>query len=486
MFLGVDLGTSSVKTVIIDEGGTILAEASAPLHLSRPKPLWSEQRPEDWVNAAEDAIRALPEHLRAEVKGLGLSGQMHGAVLLDHSGCVLRPAILWNDGRAFQACADLEALAPELRIITGNKAMPGFTAPKLLWVKGNEPEIFRQVQKVLLPKDYLRLVWTGDYATDVSDASGTLWLDVATRSWSETVLAANALSTEVMPAVYEGPEVTGELSKASASRLGLPIVPVIAGGGDQAAGAIGAGVTQPGEASLALGTSGVLFTVTDKFRPNPEEAAHAFCHALPDTWHQMAVMLSAASAVDKVAQMAGYASPEDAYSAAESHGSSDGVLFLPYLDGERTPHDNPHACGAFFGLTSQTSPAALVHSALEGVAFAFVDGRDALVRAGGRFTHTSVIGGGARSTYWGKILASALDMPLSYRDGAEAGPAVGAARLALIGVNEASVENTCKPAPIRSEVLPDQYLSELYKARLETWRALYQATRHLTSQDIAA
>lgn len=485
MFLGVDLGTSSVKAIIQDDAGRSVAEASASLTLQRPEPLWSEQSPSEWVAAAEAAIQSLPGKLRSGIQAMGLSGQMHGATLLDASNKVLRPAILWNDGRAHLQCAQLEAREPGLRKLTGNRAMAGFTSPKLAWMRTHEPDVFAATAKVLLPKDYLRLVWTSDYATDMSDASGTLWLDVANRRWSEAALAASEMTEAKMPQLYEGSEVTGELSAAAAARLGLPRVSVAGGGGDQAAGAIGAGVTKPGEASLSLGTSGVLFLVTDTFKPNPDEAAHAFCHALPQTWHQMAVLLSAASAVDGAARMAGYGAPQEAYAAAEAHGTSDGVLFLPYLTGERTPHDDPHAKGAFFGLTPHTDPASLVHAALEGVAFAFVDGLDALARAGGDIDTLTVIGGAARSAYWGRILASALGVPLTYRDGAETGPAEGAAKLARMALTGEPANVVCAPAPIRAVIEPDEGLRSAYADRVPVWRRLYQQTKDIMREENA-
>ena len=483
MYLGVDLGTSSVKAVLVDDEGVQHAEASALLEVLRPQPLWSEQHPDTWVDAAEAAVRAMPADLRATVKSVGLSGQMHGATLLGKDDRPLRPAILWNDGRSAAECAEIEGAEPDLRHTTGNKAMPGFTAPKMAWVRKHESGVFEQTRKVLLPKDYLRLAWTGDHATDMSDASGTLWLNVGERRWSEAALAATGLELAHMPALHEGPAITGELRQDIAGLLGLPVVPVAAGAGDQAAGAVGAGVTAPGDASLSLGTSGVVFIATDGFKPNPDEAAHAFCHAIPETWHQMAVMLSAASAVDAVARMAGFSSPTEAYAAAEAYGRSDGVLFLPYLTGERTPHDDPHARGAVFGLGPDTTPAALVHAALEGVAFAFVDGLAALRRAGGQCETASVIGGGSRSAYWGRILASALDMPLIYREGSEAGPADGAARLARLAVTNDPIDEVCAPGPVRSVIEPDPGLTERYASRLPKWRALYAATKHLMPED---
>lgn len=485
MFLGVDLGTSSVKAVILDHGGEQMAAASRPLSLSRPKELWSEQDPDDWVSAAEAAVIELPQEARARVRAIGLSGQMHGATLLGDDDRPLRPAILWNDGRAYLECAELEQQEPKLRVITGNKAMPGFTAPKLAWVLKHEPDVFKRIRKVLLPKDYLRLAWTGDHATDMSDASGTLWLNVANRSWSDRMLDATGLTSDHMPTLFEGPEPTSTLSASAAKRLGLSRVLVAAGGGDQAAGAIGAGAVEPGEATLALGTSGVLFSATDGFLPNPQDAVHAFCHALPGRWHQMAVTLSAASAVDWVGRVTGFRSSEEAYVAAEAARDSRGAVFFPYLAGERTPHDDPYATGGFLGLRSETTPGNMVHAALEGVAFALADGRDALVRAGGACSQATLIGGGARSRYWGQLLASVLNMPLVLREGSETGPALGAARLARLCLGESSPREVCTQGPVSEQLDPDRQQTELYADRLERWRALYKQISPFNSEQMA-
>jgi len=308
MFLGIDIGTSGVKAVLIGEDGAVAEQASAPLAVSRPHANWSEQDPQDWWAATKAAILGLSARGRGGVRAIGLSGQMHGATLLGLDDQVLRPAILWNDGRSAPQCAELEAAEPRSRDITGNIAMPGFTAPKLLWVKAHEPEVFASVRSVLLPKDYVRLRMTGDKATDLSDASGTLWVDVGARAWSPAMLAATGLSLHHMPALHEGTQVTGTLRPKVAAELGLGEVPVVAGGGDNAAGAVGVGVIEAGQAMLSLGTSGVVFLAGNRFRPNPARAVHAFCHALPGCWHQMAVMLSAASCLDWAARLTGVVS----------------------------------------------------------------------------------------------------------------------------------------------------------------------------------
>src|SRR3954464_12777089 len=297
MYLGIDIGTSSVKAVIVDDRDTVVEQASAPLNVSRLQPGWSEQNPADWWAATNSAVKALPAKARAAVQAVGLSGQMHGATLLDAADKPLRPAILWNDGRSEQQCAKLEKTEPRSREITGNIAMPGFTAPKLVWVRENEPAVFKDTRCVLLPKDYVRLLMTGEKASDCSDAAGTLWVDVAKRRWSPEMLAATGLSESHMPKLVEGSDATGNLRKEVAADWGMDSVPVAGGGGDNAAGAAGIGVIKPGDAFLSLGTSGVLFLVTPKFLPNPAKAVHAFCHCLPNLWHQMSVMLSAASLV---------------------------------------------------------------------------------------------------------------------------------------------------------------------------------------------
>lgn len=485
MFLGVDIGTSSVKAVLIDEDAKPVADSESPLTVLRPHPRWSEQNPDAWVKSADIAVRMLPADLRRGVKGIGLSGQMHGATLVGANDRPLCPAILWNDGRSDLECKELERKVKNLREITGNKAMPGFTAPKLLWIQKNRPELFAEISKILLPKDYLRLAWTGEYATDPSDASGTLWLDVGNRRWNDATLEATGLDVSAMPDLYEGPDVTGELKRDVADHLGLPVVPVIAGAGDQAAGAIGAGVTQIGDTAISLGTSGVLFSVSDGFRPNAEEATHAFCHALPHTWHQMGVLLSAASAVDAASSMAGFRNPEEAYAAAAAHGSSNDVLFLPYLTGERTPHDDPYARGCFFGLTPDTSPASLVHAALEGVAFAFLDAQDAMARSGNRIEIATVIGGGSQSRYWGEILASVLNLTLIYRTDAKNGPAHGVAKLARYACGNDQSPDAFAPPPVLDIVRPDAAKAAQYRTQISLWRELYQSTKHIFRERLA-
>lgn len=480
MYLGIDIGTSSVKAVLVDEAQSVVDEASAPLTVSRPHPLWSEQDPQDWWQATSSAVTQLNGDHRCAVKAIGLSGQMHGATLLDAAGEVLRPAILWNDGRSHEACQQMTETLPELEQISGNLAMPGFTAPKLHWVREHEPDIFKLVAKVLLPKDYVRYRMTGDFASDMSDSAGTLWMDVGERDWSGALLELTGLDRSHMPILFEGHEITGQLSSSVASAWGMKAVPVVAGAGDNAAGAIGSGVIDPGDGFVSLGTSGVVFVADDGFHPNVEGTVHTFCHALPERWHRMSVILSAASAIDFVADMTGFESAQSLYEQTSKRAQPNRqALFLPYLSGERTPHNNPHATGAFFGLTHNETPVSLAQAALEGVAFALTDGVDVLKQAGTQLSSFSVIGGGSRSEWWGRVIASAANMPLVFRESAFVGPAFGAARLARLSVTGEDSSDVCVAPPESFTVEPDPELVALYSDRRALFSQLYQATRDI-------
>jgi xylulokinase len=475
MYLGIDVGTSAVKALIAGEDGRIVAQASEPLEVCGPRTGWSEQNPEDWWRASVAAVRRLPARSRRAVRTVGLCGQMHGATLLGRGDEVLRPAILWNDGRSAPQCVQLEQIEPRLRSITGNAAMPGFTAPKILWVREHEPDVYARIAHVLLPKDYVRLRLTGEYFTDPSDASGTLWLDVARRSWSAALLAATGLDERAMPAVIEGPSITANLTAAAAGALGLPRVPVVAGGGDNAASAVGLGVQREGDAFLSLGTSGVLFVVTDQFRPNPDRAAHAFCHCLPGLWHQMAVLLSAGSALKWAVAVAGYDHFDAAIREAQQRGLHAATpLFLPYLSGERTPHNDVRARGVYFGLGTSTVRADLVAAAMAGVALAFADGLAVLREAGSRLRGVTLCGGGARIDWWGQMLATVLDLPLTRASRSEAGAALGAALLARLGDGG---EPPAAPAP-EMTFTPDAALAAWFAGRRALYRRLYSDLRH--------
>ena len=484
--LGIDLGTSELKLALVDAQGALIASAGAPLTVSRPHPHWSEQDPQDWWDAlvvAASALRTKHPEAWSRVKAIGLSGQMHGAVLLDGVRRVLRPAILWNDTRSAAQCDELVRRLPSLPLIAGNLAMPGFTAPKLLWVAEHEPEIFRKVGLVLLPKDWLRWKLTGTAVSDMSDAAGTLWLDVGRRAWSTELLQAGGMTAEQMPAVIEGSDVSGSLQRDAALALGLPEgLPVAGGGGDNAASAVGIGAVQPGEGFLSLGTSGVLFVVTDRYRPNPASAVHAFCHAVPGRWHQMSVMLSAANGLQWVTRLTGTASEAalmERIEALSDEARDRAPLFLPYLSGERTPHNDPHAQGVFFGMDNETDAARLGHAVIEGVAFGLADGLQALRDAGTDVRRLSLVGGGARSAHWTQLLADVLDIELQTVDGAEAGGAMGAGRLAWLALGH-DERDVCRPPAPRALFQPRAARRPALQARLERFRALYRATRDLT------
>jgi xylulokinase len=485
MYLGLDIGTSAVKAVITDSDGRVVGQASAPLAVSRPHPNWAEQDPEDWWAACGAAVVDLPADLRARVIAIGLSGQMHGAVLLDAAHAVLRPAILWNDTRSAPQCAAMEADFPQMRVITGNQAMPGFTAPKLLWLKAHEPEIFAKIDLVLLPKDYVRLRMTGIAASDMSDASGTMWLDVGARAWSEDMLRVCGLAVSHMPKLVEGNQTAGALLGEVAQAWGLGSVPVAGGGGDQAAGAIGAGVIHAGDGLISLGTSGVVFLATDHFHANPQSGVHAFCHALPDTWHVMSVMLSAGVCLDWVSRLCGFEDVSAALRAAEAKLDRKGIpLFLPYLGGERTPHNNPAARGVFFGLDHDSDGAALVMGVLEGVALGLRDGFDAMLAAGAqRPAQLYLIGGGARSSLWAQILADTLNVDIVLSDDGAVGPALGAARLAQVAMDGGPIEQVCaKPAIVATFVPRPDHVAQA-NARFVRFQALYRALMPHFTQD---
>jgi xylulokinase len=480
-FLGIDLGTSGVKVLLVDEKQERLAEATAALDVQRPEPLWSEQNPEAWWQATEEAVARIREVRPAEfaaVAGIGLSGQMHGATFLDASDRALRPAILWNDGRSAEECLELESREPRSREITGNLAMPGFTAPKMLWLSRYEPEIAAQVARVLLPKDYLRLRMTGEAVSDPSDAAGTLWLDVAQRTWSAEMLAASRLDERAMPRLCEGSEASATLRPEVAAAWGLQSGVVVAGGGgDNAAGAVGAGVIRAGDALLSLGTSGVYFVAGDSFAPNPERAVHAFCHCLPGAWHQMSVILSAASCLTWVSSLTRARDEAALLAEVEAADRDTGVLFLPYLSGERTPHNDPNATGVFFGLNHETTRADLGRAVLEGVAFALADGQDALMDAGTDIGTVTVIGGGARSHFWGGLLAAALDRALDYAEGAERGPAFGAARLGRLAFTGEDPAEICRAPRADRRIEPEPSLVARYAERRAVFGSLYERTR---------
>lgn len=478
MYLGLDLGTSGLKGIVIDEAQRIVAEATAPLTVSRPHEGWSEQSPADWIVAAEAVLNALPAKNRAAIRGIGLSGQMHGAVLLDRTDDVLRPCILWNDTRAHEEAAALDT-DPKFRALTGNIVFPGFTAPKLLWVKAHEPALFVKVAKVLLPKDYLRLWLTGDHVAEMSDAAGTSWLDTGKRDWSDDLLAATALDRGAMPRLVEGSDPSGLLRPELADRFGLPKGVVVAGGaGDNAAAGIGVGVVKAGQAFVSLGTSGVLFAANDGYRPDPATAVHTFCHALPDKWHQMGVILAATDALNWFARIAG----EDAGALTEALGGLKApgkARFLPYLGGERTPLNDAAIRGAFIGLEHGMDRDAATRAVLEGVTFAIRDCRDALAATGTRIERLLAVGGGSKSDYWLAAIATALGTPVSLPVAGDFGAAFGAARLAIMAATGAGAEIAAPPS-LAKTIDPVVALCSAFDEGHARYRAAASAIKGLT------
>lgn len=480
MYIGIDIGTSEVKALLLGPDQRVVGSAGVALTVSRPHPGHSEQDPADWWAATQSALaslRAAHPGEYAATEAIGLSGQMHGAVLLDAQDRVLRPAILWNDTRSADECTAMMQELPALCELGGSLAMPGFTAPKLRWVARHEPDVFRRVAKVLLPKDYVRWMLTGEYVSDVSDASGTLWLDVQRRDWSDPLLALTGLARSHMPRLVEGSEVSGRLRAEVARSLGLRPGTVVAGGaGDNAASAVGMGAVQPGQGFLSLGTSGVLFVVTPSYQPNPASATHAFCHAVPGRWHQMSVMLSAASALQWVASLLGATDAGEVAARAaalDTAGREASPLFLPYLSGERTPHNDARVRGSFHGLDFDTDAARLGYAVMEGVSFGLLDGLAALHAAGSEVSRLSLVGGGARSGFWAQMLASALNVEIVTHGGSAVGGALGAARLGALSAR-APMDTVCVPPPVDTIYRPDPGERALLAPRHALFRSLYR------------
>ncbi len=475
MYLGLDLGTSGLRAVLVDAHGAVVAAAEAVHEVSHTAPGWSEQDPSDWIASCETALADLRQSCPAEfaaVRGIGLSGHMHGATLLDANDRVLRPCILWNDTRSAQEARTLDA-APNVRDLSGNIVFPGFTAPKLRWVEEHEPEVFSKIAKVLLPKDYLRLWLTGDHVSEMSDAAGTAWLDVGARQWSEALLAAGHMTPDQMPRLVEGSEASGQLRADLKSAWGLdhPVV-VAGGGGDNAAAACGVGCMEEGDGFVSLGTSGVLLAARDSFAPAPETAVHTFCHAVPDKWYQMGVILAATDCLNWLARTVGKTpgALADQLPAA-INGPSD-ILFLPYLSGERTPHNDAAIRGAFIGLDIAHDSTALTQAVMEGVCFALRDSRDALSSTGADLKQLLAIGGGTRSRFWLESLATTLNIPLQLPGDGEFGAALGAARLGMAADGHALSDIMIRPN-LAETIDPRDDLRAAYDAQYARYRALY-------------
>ena len=483
MYLGLDIGTSSVKGVLIDGKQKIVGSASAALIVSRPQSGWSEQNPEHWWKACTAVVKALAKakpKAVAAVEGIGLSGQQHGATLLDAAGKVLRPAILWNDARSFLECEEIMAREPRAVPLTGNIPLAGYTAPKLVWVKKHEPTVFERVAKVLLPKDYVRLRMTGDYASDMSDSSGTYWLDIGKRQWSDMLLDATDMRRDQMPELFEGTDATGRLTATVAKAWGMPKCPVVAGGGgDNAASACGIGAVTDNSALLSIGTSGVLFVSNDKFRPNAERVVHAFCHAVPNTWHQMGVILSAAASLEWLAGVLQTPAPKLTAALGSKLSGPAANLFLPYLSGERTPVGDAQVRGLIMGLGHETDRKALTHSVLDAVAFAFRDSLESLKDAGTRIERVTAVGGGTKSELWLKIIATALGVPVDLPAAGDVGGAFGAARLGLIAATGADYRSVLTAPKISRTIKPEAKAQAAYEAQYRRYTKIYPAIKEI-------
>ncbi len=486
LFLGIDVSTTGSKALLVGATGAVVSSATTPHTLSSPRPLWSEQDPREWWRAVATSIRAALERAGAtgaDVAAVGLTGQMHGLVLLDGSGTVLRPAILWNDQRTAEQCDEIRARVGRERLIrvTGNDALTGFTAPKILWVRENEPEVYARAEHVLLPKDFARYCLTGEYAMDKADGSGTLLFDLAARDWSDEVVGALEIPRAWLPPTFEGTEVTGRVSQEAAEITGLAAgTPVMAGGGDQSAQAVGVGAVEPGTVAVTLGTSGVVFAPTESPLIEPEGRLHAFCHALPNRWHLMGVMLSAAGSLQWYRDSLAPDMSFDALvkEAEEAPAGSEGLLFLPYLSGERTPYPDPLARGSWIGLTVRHKRAHLTRAVLEGVSFGLRDGFDLLNQAGLKDVQRALVsGGGARSELWLKILATVLGVDL-IRDAPTEGAAYGAALLAGVGMGAwQTLPSVNAVGTDATKVSPDLALAPIYEQMYAQYRAAYPALR---------
>jgi xylulokinase len=487
-FLGLDISTTGAKALLIDSSGNVLGTATHPLPLSTPKPLWSEQDPADWWSGMVKSIRQVIQETEIapeDIKAVGMTGQMHGLTLLGTGGAVLRPAILWNDQRTGAQCDEIRALMggkSHLVEVTGNDALTGFTAPKILWVRENEPDVYAQTQQILLPKDYIRYKLTGEYSTDKAGGAGTLLFDIKARDWSPEVLAALDIPREWLPPTYEGPEITGRINDAAAELTGLRTgTPVMGGGGDQAAGAVGVGAVEPGIVGLVLGTSGVVFASTGEPFIEKNGLLHAFCHAVPGTWHLMGVMLSAAGSLQWYRDtLAPDMSFDDLVGeAVDVPPGAEGLLFLPYLTGERTPYPDPLARAGFVGLTLRHSRKHLTRAVLEGVAFGLRDSMELIKGAGlGQIKQIRVSGGGAKSQLWRQILADVMNSELVTVNTTEGG-AYGAALLAGVGIgNWTSVSEACTATIHTVESTePRQNIVDIYDAIYPIYRQLYPALK---------
>lgn len=478
MFLGIDIGTSSVKLSLVSDDLAQVGEGDAPLTVQTPQPYWSEQNPEDWWTALCAVCAQLgSKHDLSGVRGVGLSGQMHGAVLLDAGANVLRPAILWNDGRSHAECEEMLAEMPEIGMVSGVPPMPGFTAPKLRWLAAHEPRVHARIAHILLPKDYVGFRLHGGFVMDRSDAAGTHWLDQASREWSDALCKVSRTHRTWLPTLANGSDIAGKLTPEAAADLNLPAgIPVAAGGGDAATGAVGVGAVGDGDTFISLGTSGQLFVATDTYRPNPAQMVHAYCHTVPGMWFQMAAMLNGARPMQWFADVTG-ASVADLLREAEAVAPEDAPLFLPYLTGERSPHGDAHIRGSFYGLADGMGRAEMMRGIVNAIAYSFADAADSLRAAGTTIGDPLVIGGGARSDLLLQTIADVLQVAFHRADGAMTGPAFGAARLAAIACGSATLTDLAvRP---RVERVFEPASGDRHAHNLAGYRALYRRLKDI-------
>lgn len=476
MYLGLDLGTSGLKALLVREDGTPVATVEEHYPNPHPQQGWSEQDPADWVRACEavlDALKVSHPAALSDLRGIGISGQMHGATLIDADDAVLRPCILWNDTRSAEQAAWLDA-QPGIRDLTGNIVFPGFTAPKLLWLEKHEPEVFSKVAKVLLPKDYLRLWLTGAHIGDMSDSAGTSWLDVGARDWSATALETSHMRRDQMPDLCEGSAASAIMRDSLRSRWGITApVTVAGGGGDNAAAACGAGCFAEGQGFVSLGTSGVLLAAKDSYAPDPDSAVHTFCHAVPDRWYQMGVILAATDCMNWLSRVVGQPAGDLAAALPDTITGPSDLTFLPYLSGERTPHNDANVRGGFSGLDIAHDVPDMTQGVIEGVSFALRDCLAALTGTGTKLDSVIAMGGGTRSRFWLETLATTLNLPLQIPAGGEFGAALGAARLAIAAVTDGAPQDIMTPPDIGEVIDPRADLVAQYDEKWQNFRALY-------------
>ena len=482
MYIGIDLGTSGAKTILIDHKQNILSVAHAKLDVHSPYDGFNEQNPQDWIQALENCLLQLqkkqPKEFSATIS-MGISGHMHGATLIDKKGEVIRPCILWNDTRSHKECIEYEDQEFDVRAMSGNITMPGFTAPKINWIKNNEPENFKKIDKVLLPKDYLRFYLTGEYYSEMSDASGTLWLNIKDRKWSEKLLSCSFLQEKHMPKLVEGNQETGFLKNYLKKKYNFNNnVKVVGGAGDNAAAAVGMGITEQNQSFISLGTSGVFFTPTNSFLSNTTDAVHSFCHCLPNKWHLMSVMLSGSNCLDWVCSITNN-SIEQGLINAENFGKnlnniSHAPYFLPYMSGERTPHNDPHVRGSFHQLKTTTNQAALQYSVLEGVSFGLLDGINAIGTVNSNVNDIFMVGGGSRSFFWLSLISTIINKKLSLCNQSEYGAALGVARLAMFVDRSINEKNTIiKKINVKASFEPELDKIDILEKRYLVWKSFY-------------